>query len=503
VYYGTVVEGWEANCRSLLDSASEGIALHDGVHFGYANTAMLRLLGYSEGESLSGVPVSEWMDRHAPPDDTGVREWATTGVVARPLRVIRRGGSESTLEGHSECLSAGSATRALYLRDPAGAAAAASAARSARSLRTVIDNAPFGMTLNRLGRVLYANKKVLEFNGLGDEQAMVGRAPREIVESLGSAEDSARINSAFGGLFASLGEDWRSGPAPAVHVHDVHLRRPDGGVRTYDVHGVIVDYEGEPALVSYIVDLTERRAIEERVRFADRMVSLGTLAAGIAHEISNPLAYVLTSVELVASRLRWGEPETLQSHLRDAMEGLDRIRRIAHNLKTFARPDEAARGPVDVNAVLTSCLEMAKGHLASRARVERDFDGPLVAWGNEGQLAQVFLNLLINAAQALDESPASRNRVAVRAASAGDAVVVEIADNGPGIPPEHLTRIFDPFFTTKPVGVGTGLGLSISYGIVKALGGDITVDSTVGEGTSIRVRLPGGRHGRAASLTLG
>jgi signal transduction histidine kinase len=140
---------------------------------------------------------------------------------------------------------------------------------------------------------------------------------------------------------------------------------------------------------------------------------------------------------------------------------------------------------------------MAKGHLTSRAQVERDYGGSLVVWGNEGQLTQVFLNLLINAAQALEESPASRNRVAVRAASTGDAVVVEIVDNGAGIPREHLTRIFDPFFTTKPVGVGTGLGLSISYGIVKALGGDIAVDSTVGEGTSIRVRLPAGYPVRA------
>jgi signal transduction histidine kinase len=220
------------------------------------------------------------------------------------------------------------------------------------------------------------------------------------------------------------------------------------------------------------------------------MVSLGTLAAGVAHEISNPLTYVLTSVELVASRLRWGEPETMHAHLRDAMEGLERIRRIALNLKTFARPDEARRGPVDVAAVLVSCLEMAKSHLATRTQVERDFRGPLVVWGNDGQLTQVFLNLLINAAQAFEESPSTLNRVVVRAAWSADAVSVEISDNGAGIPQELLSRIFDPFFTTKPVGIGTGLGLSISYGIVKALGGEIAVDSTLGEGTCVRLRLP-------------
>jgi PAS domain S-box-containing protein len=346
------------------------------------------------------------------------------------------------------------------------------------------------MTLNRLGRVLYANRKVLEFNGLGDEKALVGRAPTEIVDSLAMEDDRARINEAFARLFASLGEGWRSGPPPAVEVRDVRLRRPDGGVRYFDCHGVIVDYEGEPTLVSYIVDLTERRAAEERVRFADRMVALGTLAAGVAHEISNPLTYVLTSVELVASRLRWGEPETMHAHLQEAMDGLERIRRIALNLKTFARPDEATRGPVDVATVLTSCLDMAKGHLALRAQVERDFRGPLVVRGNEGQLTQVFLNVLINAAQAFEGARATRNRVVVRATTTGDTVVVEVLDNGAGIPRELLSRIFDPFFTTKPVGVGTGLGLSISYGIVKALGGEIAVDSTLGEGTCVRVRLP-------------
>jgi signal transduction histidine kinase len=177
--------------------------------------------------------------------------------------------------------------------------------------------------------------------------------------------------------------------------------------------------------------------------------------------------------------------------LDEACDGAERVRRIVLDLKAFSRSDETTL-PVDVRAVLETSLAVARHDISSRATLVSLLAAVPCVAANEGRLGQVFLNLLVNAAQAIPEGDPSGNEVRVTTAWAdsGARVVVEISDTGCGIPPENVERIFDPFFTTKPAGVGTGLGLAISRRIVASLGGEIEVQTAVGKGSTFRVTLP-------------
>jgi signal transduction histidine kinase len=257
-------------------------------------------------------------------------------------------------------------------------------------------------------------------------------------------------------------------------------------------------FEGKPALVTVARDFTERKHMQAQLMLNDRMATMGTLAAGIAHELNNPLAYVLANLDYVVAGLAprsapYGdeELEEWRQVLAEAREGADRMRQLVRQLKTFSRVDEEHEERVELHPVLDSVVLMAAKEVRSRARLVKEYGAPLAVRGNEGKLFQVFLNLVINAAQAIPEG--RREEHTVRLVTCSDArgrVVVEVHDTGCGIRPEHLGRLFEPFFTTKPTGVGTGLGLSICHGIVRALGGDIVVESPTGQGTVFRVVLP-------------
>jgi len=247
-------------------------------------------------------------------------------------------------------------------------------------------------------------------------------------------------------------------------------------------------------------DATERKNIETRLMVSDRMASVGTLAAGVAHEINNPLAFVLANLDFAAKQLdelaAFGVPESRLAELRsvvgDAREGADRVRSIVRDLKTFSRSDEPKPGPVDLHRVLDSCCSMAWNEIRHRARLEKSYQrGVHHALGTESRLSQIFLNLLVNAAQAIPEGAASANVIRVATGALDDGRLwVSVSDTGPGMAPEVRGRIFEPFFTTKEAGVGTGLGLSICQGIVQGLGGEIRVESELGKGTSFHVVLP-------------
>jgi signal transduction histidine kinase/ActR/RegA family two-component response regulator len=246
------------------------------------------------------------------------------------------------------------------------------------------------------------------------------------------------------------------------------------------------------------------RATQAQLVQAGKMAAVGTLAAGVGHEINNPLSYIVSNLEYAAEeavalkgRLESapedvrGRLKEMEQVLREALMGADRVRRIVKDLKTFSRQDEDLRGPVDLRAVMDSAAKMAAGELRPRAQLVRDYSEVPRVEGNEPRLAQVFLNLIINAAQALPEGKADQNEVRLVTRSVGnDEVAAEVHDTGSGIPPEVLGRIFDPFFTTKPVGIGTGLGLALCHAFITSMGGRIEVESQVGRGTVFRVTLP-------------
>ncbi|HSN14143.1 MAG TPA: ATP-binding protein [Anaeromyxobacteraceae bacterium] len=260
-------------------------------------------------------------------------------------------------------------------------------------------------------------------------------------------------------------------------------------------------------IIGTCADVTERRRMLARLKMADRLASVGTLAAGVAHEINNPLAYVLGNVEHALESLRSldaalaaGEPAAAGTArvVRDGIEALEeasvgagRVRDIVRDLKVFSRADKDERRPTSVPRILQSAINVAGPELRRRARLQLDLaDVPTVV-ANESRLAQVFLNLLVNAAQSIPEGHPEENRITVSSrVDPPGHVVVTVQDTGCGVPLADQKRIFDPFYTTKPVGVGTGLGLAICHGIVTSIGGEIEVESAPGRGSTFRVSLP-------------
>jgi signal transduction histidine kinase len=190
----------------------------------------------------------------------------------------------------------------------------------------------------------------------------------------------------------------------------------------------------------------------------------------------------------------------LEEPLAEAEEGARRVRDIVRQLRAFARADEEA-GPVDPGRALRAALAMAQNELRHRARVSTDLAATPPVLASENRLIQVFVNLLVNAAQAIPEGSSDQNEIRVGLFPLGDEVVAEIADTGSGMSAETRARIFEPFFTTKSPGVGTGLGLAISHSIVTQLGGRIEVASAPGAGSVFRVVLPVARGGGAGSAT--
>jgi PAS domain S-box-containing protein len=275
-------------------------------------------------------------------------------------------------------------------------------------------------------------------------------------------------------------------------VDDMEIQHPDRRV-PLEVHGApILSATGEVAFaVATFRDITARKQLEARLRISDRMASVGMLAAGVAHEINNPLAYVLANVNFALDELRRGAmpSDELITALGEAQVGAERVRVIVRDLKSFSHQGDDARVPVDVHKVLQAALSMAGNEIRHRAQLVRQLDPVPDVLATEGRLGQVFLNLLVNAAQAIPPGAVDRNEIRVCTRAVAGKVIITIQDTGPGIPSGILARIFEPFFTTKDVGVGTGLGLAICQGIVHGMGGQLEVETEVGKGSRFSVIL--------------
>jgi signal transduction histidine kinase len=261
---------------------------------------------------------------------------------------------------------------------------------------------------------------------------------------------------------------------------DAYLRKP-------------VEYATLIASIERTLLAAERRNLQAALIETERLASLGTLAAGVAHEINNPLAYVVANIEYVAENLAEsaGAGDTrLREALAETRDGCERIRTIVRDLQLLSRDPEKDDSAVDVRRVLDSSANIVSNEIRSRARLTRDYAEVPLTLGNAARLGQVFLNLILNAAQSIPEGEPAKNEIRLQTRMEKGAIVVRVSDTGGGVPAEIRARIFDPFFTTKPMGVGTGLGLSISHRIVSAMGGEITIENRPGPGTTFRVRLP-------------
>jgi len=291
------------------------------------------------------------------------------------------------------------------------------------------------------------------------------------------------------------------------HTRGWRHRARDGRLFQVEIISYPVRHAGRACELVLAHDVSDRveaeRALEEmraQVALSDRMASIGTLAAGVAHEINNPLTFVLANLAFVEDRLPGlaGEDDpTVREALADAADGARRVQGIVGDLKSFARGDDTAVGPVDLARVVASALALAANELRHRARIEVDVESAPPPLANQARLGQVILNLVVNAAHAIPEGDAAGNAVRISARREGDRVAIEVADTGAGVPAEIRARIFDPFFTTKPFGEGTGLGLWVCRRILTGLGGTIALLPNAGRGATFRVTLPAARSAPA------
>jgi two-component system, cell cycle sensor histidine kinase and response regulator CckA len=255
-------------------------------------------------------------------------------------------------------------------------------------------------------------------------------------------------------------------------------------------------------VIGVSTDVTERARMQQQVHQAERLAALGRLAASVAHEINNPLAYSMEALRLageIAARQRLvaaadtgadTDGARLDELLREARDGMERVRHITRDLKLFSRDDEDVRRPHDVRCVVAAAMKMVATRVGARARVDVEPGPSAIVLADENRLIQILVNLVLNAADALPSHGVERNRITLRSRLEGRAVVIEISDNGPGIPAELRDRVFEPFFTTKPVGEGTGLGLFVTRNLVEALDGTIGIGDAAGGGAVFTIRLP-------------
>jgi PAS domain S-box-containing protein len=268
---------------------------------------------------------------------------------------------------------------------------------------------------------------------------------------------------------------------------EVEGLRRDGSTFPASLRVTGLDHGGSTYFIGIVQDVTAARALRKRLAVADRLASIGLIAASVAHEISNPLAALMADLAVARHS---GDSGPVRAAIADAQDCADRIRTVLADLQRFARPEAEIGGRADLSRVLETSIRMAWNVIRHRARLTRRIETVPPIAASEGRLGQVLLNLLVNAAQAIPAGRVNENEIVVTARAEGDRARVEISDTGEGIRPEDFPRLFDAFFTTKAAEGGTGLGLAVCHGIVTSLGGEISVTSEPGRGSTFRVLFP-------------
>jgi PAS domain S-box-containing protein len=439
------------------------------------NQAACRLYGWSRDEMLA-MTIRELR----PPEEIPMLERAleserghTNPRFTRMSRHITKDGRALEVDVEMSRIELGGRPCVLAVISDL-TAAETSLRHSLANFRALIERLPVGTIVHREGLVVYVNPAAVRGLRYATATEMIGRPVLDLVHP----DDREQVR-------ARAAQTAREGRAAAA---ESRMIRRDGTIAFVEAEAVMLDFDGQPAHVVIAHEVTERRELFARVAIADRLVSMGTLAAGVAHEINNPLSYLVSNLELLARDL----PPQHAAVLADARDAADRVSAIVRELHQLTRPADATLNAVDVVKILTSSIKMTHNELRHRARLVTSFEPGLPrVEASSSRLGQVFLNMLVNAAQAIGEGQAERAEVRIRvtASPERDGVFVEIEDTGVGIPADIVGRVFDPFFTTKPHGVGIGLGLAISHQIVRSIGGEITVTSAVGVGTTFRISL--------------
>ena len=376
---------------------------------------------------------------------------------------------------------AGAAAGVVFVRDISDRVEIEQALRSSEArFRRLAEGAPDGITVHVRGRLVYANQFVIRMTGARSFEDL---AARGILSVLPEEQGNEMVDR-----LARVAAGESMGP----REYDFRGENTSGRI---EVRSISFEHDGQPAVLSFSRDVSDRQRMVEDLRRADRLAALGTLAAAVAHEVNNPLTYVLLhlgELRTMIPRLSSGPEATEAGHMiAEALEGAERVRVLVRDLLSFARSDPGSRESVPIERAIESAIKLAGNVLRHRVRLIRDYAPTRPVAAAAARLEQVFVNLLVNAAQAIPEDATDPGEIRITVQlGADDRVVVEIADNGPGISALDLPHVFEPFFTTKPEGIGTGLGLAICRTIVESLSGTISVHCPAAGGTVVRVSLP-------------
>jgi PAS domain S-box-containing protein len=463
---------------TALVGATDRDSVVDGLARCSATTALVAAPPAADSRGRSTTGRAGAPDRPAPP-----------GQSALHVELVCRDGALLPVELRlrAERLD-GEMTYVAELRDPAHERSQEVHRRLEGSLRDALDRSPSFVAVHRRGRLVYVNTAAALLLGYDDPTELAGRS---LLELVALADREAATNALLG--TSEAGE--------LVSSRELHLHRQGGGSIVLQCSSLPLVFEGDLAQVLVGEDVGARDHLHPMLMQMDRLISAGTLAATVTREMERPLDRLAAALRLLEQDLAGerpnGEGETVRNRiratLREAQDSAAEATGIVDLLRTLSSPEPEAGLLIDVRSVLESVLHLAGHEVNSRATLVREYgDVPLVEASN-ASLAQVFLNLIMNAAEAIPPGERAKHQVRVRTYRSDGHAVIEVQDTGSGLSAEQRERLFEPFYTTKGRGRGTGLGLAIARSIVSSFGGQIEVESDAGAGSTFRVRLPGAR----------
>ena len=463
---------------AAVEQAADPIELSDreGRLF-FINRAWERFTGYRRDQALGATAGQLFRDPESSPHDPHFYRFAMAELHAgRPwlgaLSGRVAGGRRVFAEAHVAPFQLGELTAHIAIRRDLSDRSQRDLALLAahREFRGVLAAITDGVCVLRGELVYFTNAAFARILGV-EEACLSGRRFLELIHP----EDRDHFERAH-----------------RTDVSRVRAVRAGGSARFVEISSAgEVSFDGHPATILLVRDTTDYQLAQEELSRAEKLSALGSLAAGVAHELNNPLAYVALNLDLLDRLGRKALGPLEREALTEAIEGVARMRQIAGELHTFSGRDEPGPpGPVDLSRAVTSALNLVNNAVRQRASLVRELTPGLFALGREGQLVQVFVNLLVNAAQAIPTPSECEHTIVVTTQpGAGGGVEVIVRDTGVGVPEQLLPILFDPFSTSKKRGEGSGLGLAICKRIIDELGGAIHVQSTLGQGTTVTISL--------------
>jgi PAS domain S-box-containing protein len=465
---------------AAIDQAPDQIELTDREgRLIYANASWEATFGHPVAEALGSTVAQLFRDPVAPVHDTAFYQFTMStlaaglpwlgalarrtrdgGRVFREVNVAPFAADEQEIRGHI------AVHRRIDHREERDAALAVAHSQ----FRAVLSAIPDGVAVIRGGAIYFANPAFLAMCQLTEAQA-IGFSYIDLIH----ADDRERFQS-----------------EPGRAVVRVRVVGGRGATRFAEISSAgAVSFEGQPSTILISRDTTDYYLARQRLVHAEKLSALGSLAAGVAHEVNNPLAFLILNLELLQKSAAVMATPMDAEAIDEAIGGARRIRSIVAELRSFARPNgQGAREPVDVEKAATSAVNIAYNEIRHRARLVRRHEQGLFVMADEGQLVQVLVNVLVNAAQAIPASAVDDHTVSITSHRDGGDVHVVVSDSGVGIPPSMLPHVFEPFFTNKSRGEGSGLGLAISKQIIDSLAGSIYIESEPNVGTTVHVKLP-------------